>query len=186
MAKAVTIATFNDFGLKINQKFEALDAGIEVKLIKIETDISKKFKAYEKRDSELEVQNDQLREQFERLDKKHRKNNLIIHDFIKNKVEVDISEKDIRDSFKQGTGDNGSLLVELSSFRQKSDIIKNAFKLKGTGIFISPDLSPRDRQYQSTLVNHLKKVRAEGKTAQLRGNNLVIERKKNLYFGTRA
>ncbi|KAL3276422.1 hypothetical protein HHI36_011807 [Cryptolaemus montrouzieri] len=69
-----------------------------------------------------------------------------IVDFIKNKVKVDISGKDIRDSFNLDIKDKGPLLVELSSF-----------KLRGTGIFISPDLSPRDRQHQSTLVNHLKK-----------------------------
>ncbi|KAL3286543.1 hypothetical protein HHI36_001048 [Cryptolaemus montrouzieri] len=138
----------DSFSLTINGKLEELETSIGAKLNKIESDISEKFKAYENRVNELKAQNAQLRYEFERLDKKQRKNNLI-HDvhlnsessgdemasIIKNKVQVNISSEDIRDSFKLGNRDKGPILVE--------------FKLKESGIFISPDLSLTDNSSQN-------------------------------------
>ncbi|KAL3284515.1 hypothetical protein HHI36_018673 [Cryptolaemus montrouzieri] len=132
------------FSLSINGKCEELETSIGAKLNQIESDISEKFKAYENRVNELEAQDEQLRYEIECLDKKQRKNNLIIHgvqlngessgdeivNIIKNEVQVNICSEDIKDSFKLGNRDKGTILVELASFKQKSEIIKNSFKLK--------------------------------------------------------
>ncbi|KAL3273469.1 hypothetical protein HHI36_014912, partial [Cryptolaemus montrouzieri] len=54
--------------------------------------------------------------------------------------------------------------------------MKNAFKLKGSGIFISPDLCLEDRE-QLILINHLKEAKSREKRALIKGKQLIVEEK---------
>ncbi|KAL3278156.1 hypothetical protein HHI36_013499 [Cryptolaemus montrouzieri] len=58
---------------------------------------------------------------------------------------------------------------------KKCQILKGANKLKGTSIFLSPDLSPEERAQHKMLVNHMNEARNRGKQAKLQGRTLIIE-----------
>lgn len=66
------------------------------------------------------------------------------------------------------------LLVEFVSFLTKLEVCKNCYKLKGTGVSISDDLCPEDRQTRKLLLEHQKQARSKGMRSFVRGQKLII------------
>jgi len=60
------------------------------------------------------------------------------------------------------------ILVKLGSEREKWEILRNGKLLKGTNIFINPDLIPEDRMKEAKLRAKLKKLKED--EAKIRGN----------------
>ncbi|KAL3281136.1 hypothetical protein HHI36_004358 [Cryptolaemus montrouzieri] len=94
-------------------------------------------------------------------------------------LETSITAKleDVRSEFEEkvGKGAKKPVIVELISYRKKCQILKGANKLKGTSIFLSPDLSPEERAQHKMLVNHMNEARNRGKQAKIQGRTLIIE-----------
>ncbi|KAL3288296.1 hypothetical protein HHI36_002744 [Cryptolaemus montrouzieri] len=123
-------------------------------------------------------------------DKRMRKNNIIIHgpdtqqkysetaatEVFQNSLNVEV-EIGYSDSYRLGDGDTSPVLVELISYKKQREILKNSFKLKGTDVFVSSDLSPSERIKQKALVQQLTEAKQGEKYNKIRGTRIIIDGK---------
>lgn len=111
----------------------------------------------------LEVENTSLKQEIGRLQKSVRANNLIIFGIqhcqeetrvdLLNQVitkfnellQVNCVKNDISDIYRTGKSNKRPIIIKFVSSFMKNDILRNAYKLKGTGIYISRDLLPSER-----------------------------------------
>jgi hypothetical protein len=92
-------------------------------------------------------------------------------EFLKTKLNLEISHFDVQPLGKQ----NNSILVKLSSIRDKFRIFKNCNKLrKEEGVFISEDLTKADRIKRKQQLGDLIRAKQQGKKAYFRGATLII------------
>ncbi|KAL3271937.1 hypothetical protein HHI36_022407 [Cryptolaemus montrouzieri] len=98
-------------------------------------------------------------------------------DLFRNVLHVTVESRDLRDVHTLGNEEKSPILVELTSLKQKTKILKNAHKLKGSGLYISYDLIPEERQKLQTLSKYMREAKAKGKKAQIRGRYLIINGK---------
>ncbi|KAL1447565.1 hypothetical protein WDU94_010892 [Cyamophila willieti] len=79
------------------------------------------------------------------------------------------------DFIKELGGDKkGPILLGLTSWRKKKEIMKNARKLKGSNIFISEDLPPEVLLKRKTLVPEMMNYRMEGHHAIIKYDKLYV------------
>lgn len=138
----------------------------------------------------LEVRYSDLEKSYEGLQKKLRKNNIIISGLtvsntedllscviarINQLLDVDVVKSDVNNLYKLKTQKDPLIKIELTSYIKKLEIIKNAFKLRGTNIVIFEDLDLQERKERKMLVTHLKRARNAGLDAKLRGSKLLVE-----------
>ncbi|KAG5858441.1 hypothetical protein JTB14_002805, partial [Gonioctena quinquepunctata] len=71
-------------------------------------------------------------------------------------------------------GKKNTIIVEFISNLQKQKIFKHLYKLKGTGISITHDLRPEDRELNRNLVHHLKEARAKNQKAHIKNFKLFV------------
>lgn len=90
-----------------------------------------------------------------------------------NVLEVHVDSESIGDIYQ--IGKTKTVILELNSFKKKTELLKNGNKLKGSGVFISPDLTREDRLLHKALYHHLKEARSRGKNPQIRGNKLIVD-----------
>ncbi|KAJ8966899.1 hypothetical protein NQ314_003245 [Rhamnusium bicolor] len=180
----------------LDKLFMKLNASINQKLTEvtnqineIKDEISEVANKHDEEIEELKEENQQLRKENKFLQRKVRKNNIVIYGInvndnlsdtvintLNNLLEISISEQDINDIYRIGKINNKQpLLVELISYQKKRLILNNAKKLKGKNIFIAEDQCWEDRNITKTLVTNLKIAKAKGKNAQIKGNKLIIE-----------
>lgn len=136
-------------------------------------------------------------EKIEILNKKYlsferykRKNNLVIFGLpvndadivtttitaLKQHTGVDLEERDINNIYFVGKkNESKAILVQFVTFLKKLSLLKNATKLKGTGISMSEDLCPEDRERHRILVKYLKEARERNLRARIRGDKLEVE-----------
>ncbi|KAL3277772.1 hypothetical protein HHI36_013113 [Cryptolaemus montrouzieri] len=159
-----------DLNSSLNNKIQQLETSITAKLEDVRSEFEEKVRIYEGRIKELEHINGKLRKELNFIDKKQRKNKLVVHGLdpevgnIEEKV-IDIARNSLQ----------VELNIELISYRKKCQILKGANKLKGTSIFLSPDLSPEERAQHKMLVNHMNEAKNRGKQAKIQGRTLIIE-----------
>ncbi|KAL3287022.1 hypothetical protein HHI36_001508 [Cryptolaemus montrouzieri] len=83
---------------------------------------------------------------------------------VNNAKKIGALEESIDKRLHDITVDVTGKIGELEVFeKRKTELLKNSYKLKGTGIFESPGLSPDERIRQKALVQKLKEVRQKGK-----------------------
>ncbi|KAL3282335.1 hypothetical protein HHI36_005522 [Cryptolaemus montrouzieri] len=178
-----------DLNSSLNNKIHQLETSITAKLEDVRSEFEEKVRIYEGRIKELEHINGKLRKELNFIDKKQKKNKLVVHgldpevgnieekviDIARNSLQVELNSSDINDIYKVGKGAKKPVIVELISYRKKCQILKGANKLKGTSIFLSPDLSPEERAQHKMLVNHMNEARNRGKQAKIQGKTLIIE-----------
>lgn len=139
----------------------------------------------------LEKENSELKNKVELLDRDSRKNNLIIFglninstetsfDFISNQIKqlinVDLTESNINNFYKIGKAEKGPIKLELLSILKKREILRNCHKLKGTKIYITPDLTVKQRNENKILREHLHQVKGNtGKQCFIKGNKLYVD-----------
>lgn len=138
------------------------------------------------------------------LERKLRRNNIIVFglnfstdnlveetlNILNTHLKTSFVVADINNIRKIGKGQRQTVILEFVSFLKKSQVFKNIRNLKGTSIAIANDLCVEDRENNKVLVRYLKKAKAEGIRAQIRGDRLEIDGKtytvtelKNLHEG---
>lgn len=140
----------------------------------------------------LEEENRALKQELLAVNRKIRKNNIILFGVqendaknIKNEIQtifrdtlnINLDDIDIDDVYRLGTktGDKPRpVKVELISNEKKQKIFNSIGKFKGTGISVSNDLTPDDRQIHNALYQHLKIARGKNYLAKISKNRLIV------------
>ena len=134
-----------------------------------------------------------LESQIEYIDNYTRRNSLVIRgilesdneswtdtevkvrDMIKSQLQLDDSKIEIDRAHRAGSGTvrPRNIAIRLLRFKDKQDILTNAKKLKGKGIFINESFSDKVNNRRSALWPEVKSLRREGKIAYLSYDKLV-------------
>ncbi|CAH0546780.1 unnamed protein product [Brassicogethes aeneus] len=178
----------------LKQLFSQMTQNIETKittqLTEFKSEVNELLGTCQQKIEKLESENNQLRETVKALDRRIRKNNIVIFGIetdyknlkqetlalFSEKINIDIKEEDIGGIYFLGPKHKQTkpIIVEFISGIKKDLVFKNAFKLKSSGISISQDLSAEDREINKTLVQHLKAAKKKGLKAYIRGSNLIF------------
>lgn len=166
-----------------------------IQIIKdVELKLVNKAEVSETRIQELERENLLLKEKNEMLEKRQRRNNIVIYginkveyaqgnllDFIVGKLEgllgVNLKLEHINNCFVLNNGPDKvttPILVEFVSYLQKEKIFKNISKLKGRRIYITDDLTINERKQSQQLRTHLKLAKQRGNNAYIKGKKLFV------------
>lgn len=141
----------------------------------------------------IEEENSYLKDKVEYLERETKQKSIIIFGLNREPVEIDIDfvcteilkqidvkveHSDISDFYCLGRNKNCPLKVDFTTKIKKQTVLKNANKLKGTGIVIAPDLTIKQREERKFLKTHLERHRKLGKESYIKGNKLVVDNKK--------
>lgn len=154
----------------------------------IQEEVDKCVHYFKEENEKLREEINHLKNRYQTLERKVRKNNLIIFglksdqkNFIKDTLAkinsvlgADIVEGDLNNIYSIGKSTSPPIVLEFVSFLKKASILKQASKFKGTGISISNDLSKEDREEQKILSSHLKTAKEQYPNAKIRRNKLII------------
>lgn len=100
---------------------------------------------------------------------------------ISDKMDIDEKTIDIERAhrIRNGPTREGSkhIIAMFSKYKDKDKIMKNAYKLKGTNIFVQDDYCKNTRSIQKILRDHRKEIKATGsvRKADVRYKKLVVE-----------
>ncbi|KAG5885162.1 hypothetical protein JTB14_037610 [Gonioctena quinquepunctata] len=135
---------------------------IKAEIKSINDTLNQKLENLEKRYSKIE-------EKIVYIERENKKNNIVFgittdwENLLNTTLEqlniifgCKLDERDMNNIGKKNT-----IIVEFISNLQKQKIFKHLYKLKGTGISITHDLRPEDRELNRNLVHHLKEARAK-------------------------
>lgn len=145
----------------------------------LQAELKEKEEKWKKEKDELIQRIEQLEENSEKKDKKERKNNIVIKgvtirdanltegvaNFIKRELNITPTINTV-----SKLGNNASkevLIVQLSSWTCKTDIMKNKFKLNGQQIYIENDLTEDERKIQA-------EIRSKAREEKIKGNRIKI------------
>lgn len=147
-----------------------------------------------KENKNLQEENKILKTKLEVIEKRTKKFNVILYgikeepnqsieetvvaNIIQNKLQIDCSEKDIRDIYRVGKSINNKtrpIVVETVRSDFKNEILAKSSKLKGTGISISLDYTSDEYRRRTFLVKYMKEARQKGQQAYLKGRKLVLD-----------
>lgn len=99
---------------------------------------------------------------------------------LKELLKINISEKDINNTYCLGNKDNSPIKIELISQLKKRQILDNTKHLKGSKIYIAHDLTKKHQQEElKVLKAHLRIIREEEPevNSYIRGNKIFINYK---------
>lgn len=122
------------------------------------------------------------------LERRTRKNNIVVFGLDVNKdnlleetleilnrhLGINLSTSDINNIYTVGAADKPPVIVEFISFIKKVFVFKNVSKLKGTGLSIGHDMSKEDREQHKILRRHQKLASEQKLKAIIRGGKLLI------------
>lgn len=137
---------------------------------------------------QLEEENKQLKQKIRDLARKDKKNNIIIFgvqqeqneiitELVINlfkRINVEVNLQDINNVYRFGKSNIRPIIVELTTYLKKHEIIKSGYKLKGSNIAISNDLIQEDRESNNILRQHLKSAREKQLSAKIKNNKLYV------------
>ena len=101
----------------------------------------------------------------------------IIQKIIKDKLKITkniIIERAHRTGRKE-EGKKRCIVLKLLNYKDKELILKNANKLKGTGVFINEDFSRETLEKRKDLWEKVKVARSQGKFATINYNKSIIK-----------
>lgn len=138
--------------------------------------------ALRKENSLLKTAVTNLEKRVHMLERKDRKNNIIIkgvntdeikgndktEDYIKESLGVDVSVRSVQQI------KNSMLLVQLESWEEKMEVMGNKKKLKGSKVYIENDLTKEERRIQAEIRKVAQEERKKGKKAVARYNKLLV------------
>lgn len=153
-----------------------------------ETRLQLKIEELKGRISEIEEENNFLKNKIEYLERDSKQKNIVIYGLNKTPAEIDIDfvcreltktgekteKSDISNFYCLGKDANCPLKVEFTTKIKKNCILKNSHKLKNTGIGIVPDLTVKQREDRKFLKTQLERQLTRGKQSYIRGNRLII------------
>lgn len=141
----------------------------------------------------LEIENQQLKDRVELLDREVKKNNLIIFgleetsesvsiEYICQKLQtllgIEIHQSDVRDVYRLGKSKNNPVKIEFVSQATKKLVLKNCRQLKGTNISVTHDLTLKQREEGKKLRKHLSRFKENSSNkCTIKGNKLFVKNK---------
>lgn len=162
----------------------------------ISKELDEKFSLINKNLDTIRKDTEHLQKKYLSLERSRRKNNIVIFGLsiettrttelvaavishLNRLTEVEIKEADINNVYYIGKkqSDRGGVIVEFITFLKKLSILRNAYKLKGSGVAISNDLCQEDRARNKILVKHLKIAKEQKLLARIRGDRLEVDSK---------
>lgn len=161
----------------------------------LKTELDKVNQRYDRRLKSINTKINKLQTRSLALERKARKNNIIIFglDKVENEILLDatlgkVNEllgtdfalKDVNNIYTIGHQEKPPVVIEFISYLKKSEIFRSPEKLralKGTHIVITHDLCERDREEQKVLRKHHKIAKDRNQEARIRGNKLIIGQK---------
>lgn len=173
------LLNINKQNTEINKKLEEIQEKFkhEIKQIDVKVEL-------------LEEENRKLKNQLSNTQKQLKKYNIFVYgvdeketdlknvvEIIKNKLNINFEAYDIRDILRIGKkleNKTRPILVELSSYNKKLEILKNSGNLKGTGLYVCPDLTQQELEERKILIENLKAARAKEYSAKIVKNKLVV------------
>lgn len=165
---------------------EKLETLINKKTLEIRSEINAINKSINKKLIEFEENFKKIEEKITNIERANRKNNILIFgiqtdqdNLLKTTLsqinvifECNLTEKDLNNIYF--IGKNNAIVVEFISFLQKKNIIKQLYKLKGTGISIANDLCFEDRKVNRILVRHLKEAKSKNLKTYIKNFKLFV------------
>ncbi|CAG9812856.1 unnamed protein product [Phaedon cochleariae] len=154
--------------------------------------VSKKISELEKKVEILETENEELKCEIETERRKQKNNNLVIfgieeaeetetlktvQETIQEKLNIKLENADVNNTFrigKRNTTRKRPVILELVRNLKKQEILKNCFKLKGTDISVSHDLTESERKEKKVLYKHYREAKEEKLETTLLKNKLII------------
>ncbi|KAG5882981.1 hypothetical protein JTB14_026439 [Gonioctena quinquepunctata] len=179
VSQEISLAGILDFLKRLDQKFDKSQetlAEIKVELQSVCTKVSI-----------LEEENYKLKKEIQNLDRKQRRNNIVVFGIetkdkleslshLSDTLEVPIKLSDTDNIYSFETKNNKRIIkIELLSYWKKIDIQKNVYKLKNKNIFVANDLSPEDQIIHKNLRSHLNTAKNHDIKASIRNNKLIIK-----------
>lgn len=137
----------------------------------------------------LETENKDLKNKIEKLKRNQKKNGIVIHGIkihkeltieficsqIKSLLQVDVTPNQISDFYTLGQNETSPIKIELVHNWKKREILKNTYKLKGTKIYFSSDLTKEQLENLKTLRKHLKLAKEDNQeNCYIKGGNLHV------------
>lgn len=138
----------------------------------------------------------ELESKIEVLERQTRKNNVIyfgieevedeniktleqnIINVITKKQEVNLNQTEINNVYRIGKINNERqprpVIVSLTNFKRKTEILSSRAKLRGSDIFVNEDMTRKQQEVRKNLNVHAKRLREEGKRVSIKGDRIVI------------
>lgn len=159
----------------INQEIQELKQ-------KFEDELNKKI-------SEWENKYTQLKENYDKIEKELRKNNIVVFglenpsqdlgssvvNILNNHLGTNLTLKDINNVYSFGKQTTRKpIIVKFVSYLTKKEVLRNSRKLKGTGISVVEELSLEEIKENRILRQHLNKARSNKLNAYIKNKKLTI------------
>lgn len=171
-----TRAQTEDIKKHINQEIEALKETIGREI---------------KKRTELEIKFEELKNKHDILEKKLRKNKIIIFginnnnenlckyttDILNQHLNLNLTLRDLNNIYTIGKQtQNKPVVIEFISYLTKVEVLKNCSKLKGTNISVSEVLNLEERKRNKILRQHLREARTKNLNSYIKNNKLYINK----------
>jgi hypothetical protein len=144
-----------------------------------------------KRITDLETKNNELNGKIDELENHIRKSNILIFGlieadggnepiddfltFTKSQLGIDIDPNVVDNVYRMGkVYGKRPLFVSFNKLSVKNNVMKNAFKLKGSKISISEDLTKTARAKKKYILACANKARAAGHVVKIKNDNLIV------------
>lgn len=174
----------------INEKAAEIRTELKVQIGDIKEEFDTALLEFKNKITNLEDQNNKLKNRILHLERKTRKNNIVIFGIseteinlweavirlFKNILQIEILESDINDIYRVGKQKDSqkTIVVEFVSFQKKLLVLKNTKKLKGNNIYIAKDQCWEDQETNKILLKHKNEARKKGATAYIKGQALIV------------
>lgn len=147
----------------------------------------------ERKNSEWENKYLQLKNDYEKLEKELKKNNIVIFGLdsaaqdlgtfainsLNHHLGLNLTLSDINNVYAFGKQSSKKpIIVKFISYLRKQEVLRNSKKLKGTGISVAEDLSLDERKENKILRQHLIKARKQKLNATIKNRKLIVNGQK--------
>lgn len=167
---------------EVKQELKHFKTEFETELNKLKTE-SEHFKQ----------ENKQLKDRLDKIERKSKKYNIIIYGISERQSEdiieevfglfqtrfsLNLNKGEIRDTYRIGQYDENKtrpICIEFTSYDLKKVILQKSSCLKGSGIAVSSDYIQEDYLKKKYLISQLKIERSHGRSAQIKGQSLIID-----------
>lgn len=141
----------------------------------------------------LNEENRTLKIRLQKVERLSRENNLILYniedlgdeqlfqqivELVGNRLGIPLNLHDISNLYRLGKksalGKNRPIILKLTSYLKKKEILGNASRLKGTRIGISEDLTEEQREQKKIIYDHYKAARGKNYPAKLYNSGVSI------------
>lgn len=181
---------FDKLNTSLNEKTAEIRNEFTQQIENIKKEIHSVVTSCQEKNRELENKNKELQQRVIHLERRTRKNNLVLFgikqdtelnllqsviEIFRSPLEVNVEESDLSHVYR--INNKNIVVVEFISYQKKLLVFDNARKLKGTGISISTDQCLEDREQHKLLLKHREIARGKGQTAYIKTGKLYISNK---------